>query len=249
MKIITPNFKVKNIDSQVSFSNDITRASHGLSLVEKRIVMLSISKLDSMKPFLCGESPTVTINAREYADWYNVSINTAYEQLILASQQFPERKISFISQKKYNKDEEKLIPSIRWVKECKYQEGEAWAELVFWHEVVPFLMNLKHNFTTYKLRDVSKFKSVYTWRLFEILTQYKKSKLIKISRAEFCNAMDVIDKVNGNFAYIRSQIIENAIKEIDTEIGWIIKWSAVKTGKKVTGLHFDYSIPPKTILI
>ena len=39
----------------VTMSNSLTRAGHGLTLAEKRVVMMAVSKLDSMKVMRPGE--------------------------------------------------------------------------------------------------------------------------------------------------------------------------------------------------
>ena len=66
----------------VTMSNALTRAGHGLTLAEKRVVMMAVSKLDSMKVMRPGEMlPSVKITAAEYAETYGVDPNTAYEAL------------------------------------------------------------------------------------------------------------------------------------------------------------------------
>ena len=230
-------------DPSVSFSNAITRAAHGLTLPEKRIVMLSVAKLDSMKPFVPGESPTVRVTAKEYAEMYDLDLNTAYDQLIIATKELFERKITFFSQSKNGTGTPKLRAAVRWVGGYKYQEGEGWAELGFWHEVVPYLMDLSAHFTTYKLKHASNLKSVYSWRLLEIFSQYKKNHWIELTIAEFCHAMNATDKMATDFNYIRRKIIDPAATELQDDNGWIINWKTIKKGRKVTGLRFDYLLP------
>lgn len=69
----TPNFEKPSSDRWVTMSNALTRAGQGLSLSEKRIVMLAVSKLDSMKILKPGDVlPSVKITAAEYAETYEV---------------------------------------------------------------------------------------------------------------------------------------------------------------------------------
>jgi hypothetical protein len=75
----------------VTMSNALTRAGHGLSLAEKRVVMLAVSKLDSMKIMRAGEVlPSVKITASEYAETYGLdpSSGVAYESLKDAAKPF-----------------------------------------------------------------------------------------------------------------------------------------------------------------
>jgi plasmid replication initiation protein len=61
------------------------------------------------------------------------------------------------------------VTRMRWVGRASYQEKEGWVELAFWHQVVPHLMGLRKQFTTYKLQQASALRSIYSWRLLELL--------------------------------------------------------------------------------
>ncbi|WP_207817715.1 replication initiation protein, partial [Pseudomonas sp. 74_A] len=62
-------------------SNALTRAGHGLTLAEKRIVAAAVSKLDSRRLPPRGEVPRTRITAAEYAELAGVDMRTAYEAL------------------------------------------------------------------------------------------------------------------------------------------------------------------------
>src|SRR5512135_1489482 len=65
----------------VTMSNALTRAGHGLTLAEKRIVAAAVSKLDSRRMLKPGEVPRTKITAAEYAETFSVDLDTAYNQL------------------------------------------------------------------------------------------------------------------------------------------------------------------------
>ena len=66
----------------VTMSNALTRAAHGLTLAEKRLIMAAVSKLDSRKSVRPDESiPSTKITAAEYAELAGCAMNTAYEAL------------------------------------------------------------------------------------------------------------------------------------------------------------------------
>ncbi|MGP5371403.1 RepB family plasmid replication initiator protein, partial [Pseudomonas helleri] len=48
-------------------TNALTRAGHGLTLAEKRIIGFAVSKLDSQKAVRPGDVPVTRISATEYA--------------------------------------------------------------------------------------------------------------------------------------------------------------------------------------
>ena len=79
----------------VTMSNALTRAGHGLTLAEKRIVAAAVSKLDSRKALPPGEVPRTKLTAMEYAETFGVDMNTAYDQLQAAAKQLYKRSITF----------------------------------------------------------------------------------------------------------------------------------------------------------
>ena len=80
----------------VTMNNALTRAGHGLTLAEKRVIMIAVSKLDSMKIMQPGEVlPSVRITALEYAETYGVEPNNAYEALQSAAKNLFDRKLTF----------------------------------------------------------------------------------------------------------------------------------------------------------
>ena len=79
----------------VTMSNALTRAGHGLTLAEKRIVASAVAKLDSRRALPPGEVPRTRITAAEYAETFGVDLDTAYDQLQDAAKQLYKRSITF----------------------------------------------------------------------------------------------------------------------------------------------------------
>ena len=64
----------------------------GLGLVEKRIIALGLAKTDSIPAAdmvkASREGWRIRFNAAEYAETYELDLNTAYEQMQTAGEQF-----------------------------------------------------------------------------------------------------------------------------------------------------------------
>lgn len=236
-------------DRWVTMSNALTRAGHGLSLSEKRLVMLAVSKLDSMKIMRPGEVlPSVKITATEYAETYGLdpSSGVAYEALKDAARALYDRSITFF-EPAYKRNGTPLKPirtDMRWVGRCKYHEGEGWVQLAWWPELVPSLVGLQKQFTTYQLQQASALRSAYSWRLLELLTRFKSSGVAEYTVEDFATSMDATEKQRADFAKLRTKIIEPAVKELTEKSGWLIAWDAIKTGRKVTAVRFTFQRRP-----
>jgi len=234
----------------VTMSNALTRAGHGLTLAEKRVVMLAVSKLDSMKIMRPGEVlPSVKITAAEYAETYGLdpSSGIAYEALKDAAKALYNRSITFFepAYKRNGKPLKPIRTDMRWVGRCQYHEGEGWVQLAWWPELLPCLIGLRKQFTTYQLQQASALRSAYSWRLLELLCRFKSSGTAEYTVEDFAASMDATEKQRENFAAIRRKIIEPAVKELTEKDSWLINWEPIKAGRKVKSVRFTFSRNPQ----
>lgn len=234
------------IDKNVSMSNALTRAAHGLLLAEKRVVAACISKIDSIPTGDLSRkgSWTVRLAASEYAETFDLDINTAYEQLKGASESLFGRYIRSIKETKRGPKEHKF----RWVGAVDYHDGEGWVELHWWHEVVPHLYGLRGEFTSYKLRHTVALRSAYSWRLFECLRSWSNTGRYSPEIGEFQRAMDAPASCVKDFGALRARVIEPAVKELIEKNGLLINWTATRAGRKVIGLDFKFASNPQGTL-
>lgn len=225
----------------VTLRNDLVAASHGLkTLAEQRVVKSCAAKLDSVR--LDQGRYRITLAANEYAETFGLDTNTAYEQLKEVSNSLLERVIRREEQTKRGIH----IHKDHWVSGVTYREGEAQLELRFSHEATPYLTMLRGNHTTYLLKQAARLRSVYSWRLLEMLMQYKDTGWKQVSVEAFATAMDAKASHTSNFKDLRRWIIEPAVKELMEKDGWLISWRAIKAGRKVTALRFEFQRDTQT---
>lgn len=223
----------------VTMDNALVRAAHGLSLAEKRLVCMAISKLNPKAP---AANQVTRVTAAEYGETFGIDTTTAYEQLKDAAKDLYSRSITFYTAA--GKRKGKPLPptrhQMRWVGRASYQIGEGWIEIAWWHEVVPHLSGLEREFTTYKLQQASRLRSIYTWRLLEMLTQFESTGRLDITVEDFAESMGATEAQRADFAKLRVVMIEQAVKELTDKDGWIIEWSGTKRGRRVHSLHFEF---------
>jgi plasmid replication initiation protein len=228
----------------VVMSNALTRAGHGLTLSEKRIVVLGISKLDRRNSPPAGMSPVAKVTAAEYAQQFGVDLRTAYEALQDGARALYNRSISFYqAAPKRNGKAGKVTHTMRWVGRATYHDGEGWVELCFWHELVPHLIGLQKWFTQYQLHQVRALRSAYSWRLLELLERFREKKgegWAEYDIEDFAIAMDATPKQREDFAKLRTKIIEPAVRELTEKDGWLIEWEPIKAGRKVKAVRFKF---------
>jgi plasmid replication initiation protein len=231
----------------ISMSNALTRAGHGLTLSEKRIVAIAASTLDSRRVLKPNESPRTRITAAEYAETFEVDVDVAYEQLQVGAANLYSRSITFYEQA-WKRDGKPLPPTkrqMRWVGEAKYQKGEGWVELAWWPDLMRHLVGLKSYFTSYQLKQAVALKSMYSWRLMELLLRFKDTGWAEYTIEDFCVSMNATQKQSADFGKIRTKIIEPAVKELLAKNGMKIDWKPIKAGRKVKSLRFEFSQSPQ----
>jgi plasmid replication initiation protein len=235
---------------QVTMSNALARAGHGLTLAEKRLIMMSVATLDSRHKLKPGEVPITRIYAKDYATTFGVDPDTAYSQLRAAERTLYNRSITFFeaAYRRKGKEIEPTIVRMRWVGQVKYHQGEGWVELHWWPALMPHLTGLQAQFTSYQLEQASALRSVYSWKLLEMLQRFKGKRAdgwAEYSIEDFATAMEATPKQKQNFAAIRRKIIEPAVKELVEKDGWGIEWEPIKAGRKVVALRFKFKKDPQ----
>ena len=221
-------------------SNELIRSAHGLNLIEKRLLALAISKLDSTaKPTF--DNMSVKIQVAEMISEFSLNPNKAYQETKKAAEGIMKRQIRFV----YGIGDGELY---QWVNRSKYKKKEGWVELEIYPRLAPYLFELKKHFTSYRLSRASAFKSIYSWRLFELLMQFKKTGYLKIGIDEFSHAMEAPATYQKDFGAMRRKAIEPAIKEIQATDGLKVKWEPIKAGRKVTALEFYFPVEQQVAL-
>lgn len=230
----------------VNMSNAVARSAQGLGLVEKRIIALGLAKTDSVPSAdlvkASREGWKVRFSAAEYAESYELSLDSAYEQMKEAGDQFLKKTI-----RRLEKDHKgrTIEHKYNWLTGTTYHHGEGWVEIRFSFEVAPHLLGLRAKFTSYKLKQASALRSVYSWRLFECLQSWQSKGRWVVDVEDFNAIMEVPESLKKDFGQLRRRVIEPAIKELREKDNMEINLDLVKAGRKVTGLCFTFQPNPQ----
>ncbi|WP_299076239.1 replication initiation protein [uncultured Paraglaciecola sp.] len=211
----------------VTLSNALNRSSYSLSLPEKRLLMYAISLLDKSH----RDNQMLEIGAKEYSDFYHLNSDGAYRTVRNAADNLWTRTL-VAEEIKY-----------RWVITSYYKDGVVF--LQFHPLLLPHLVELKNQFTQYFLHRAADFKLMYTWRLFELIMQFKRTGFFKISLDEFKETLDIPSSYSRDFGLIRSKIIEPAVKEIRQKDGLKLTWKPIKRGRSFVSLEFKFPVEPQ----
>jgi plasmid replication initiation protein len=240
-KILKTRADIAIRDRPVSMSNALARGAQGLNLSKKRIIAMAMAGTDSLpaKDLLQGQMHgwTIRLNAHDYAETYEVDINTAYEQLKAGADGLLRTLWETVE---IGAKKGKIRTKGQWLSLAKYHDKAGYVDITFHPYVAPHLLMLRSHFTTYKLKQASALRSIYAWRLFECLQSWKDKGKWTPTIEEFHKAMEAPPSCLKNYKDLRKRIIEPALKELQDKDGLDIEWKPVKAGRKVTGLEFTF---------
>ncbi|MFU8928213.1 replication initiation protein RepM [Acinetobacter puyangensis] len=213
-------------------SNQVIEASYRLSVVEQRVILSAIAKIPKMCEVSDDEIYTVSVQDLKAL---GIHEKTAYRDLKEAVNRLYDRSISL--------DMGNKLVKMRWVQRVEFTDNQSAVALRFSKDILPFISNLKANFTQYLLSEVSKMQGVYSVRIYELLIQYKEvgGRLISIDDLRIMLDLGTRYKTTGNLI---AWVITPAIEEINelTELKVIAK--PTKTGRKFTHISFTIKNKP-----
>ena len=129
------------------------------------------------------------------------------------------------------------------VTKCVYHP-EAGVAIKLNDELKPLLLNLRENYTQYTLDNILAMKSVYSIRIFELLMERIKTKVlprkgmdVELSVDYIREACDCQDKYK-TFANLNNRVIKGAVEEINRVTLYQIDMSYKKKGRCVSSIIF-----------
>lgn len=211
-------------------SNKLVEASYKLTLQEQRLLLVVIGKID---PRDNTPKKTLTITASEfYQSFPSMGRQNAEAFLKEAIDRLWDRSIII-------RDEE-VREEFRWVQHrAQYITGEAKATITFSDAIMPYLTQLKGQFTRVVVKNVSRLSSAYSIRLYELLQQFRSTGDRMITVEDFRSMLGLQDKYSL-FKDLNKCVLKPAIKELNEKSNLSVTVDPVKQGRTVIALHFQF---------
>jgi plasmid replication initiation protein len=228
-------FDINNLS--VVKHNDLIDGDYSMGVVEQRIMLTVISKIDSTQEL--PDNHVFSISVDDIADIFNLGAGGSTYQHLKDACDSLRNKVIYIT-----------LPSIKtgkpikqktsWVYMVGYVEHESRIEVRIVPELLPYLTKLTKNFTKYKLANVAKFKSIYSYRLYEFLSRWGRGEYT-VSIAWLKERLELTDKYERMDRF-KADVIDVAVKEINELSDVNISYKQVKKGRSVIALQFNYAI-------
>ncbi len=147
-------------------------------------------------------------------------------------------------------DDKNSILKANWVSGAVYNGGEV--RFMIYPPLRPFLLEVKEKYLKYRLENILSLRSSYVIRLYEILKDWLELNKRYGNKAEKIISLDEFRQMleipkSYQFGDIRRRILEKAKAELAEHTDILFDYEEIKTGRKVTHLHFYIRPNPKNI--
>ena len=132
------------------------------------------------------------------------------------------------------------VVKMRWVTSILYKEGEGEIGLSFAPEIAQFLVQLRKHFTSYRLKQASALRSVYSWRLFENIKSHESIGEWRVEVDRFHKVMETPKSYQRNFNEVRRWVLDPAIAELAEKCALSVEVETERRGRKITHLRFTF---------
>lgn len=252
----------------VVIDNDLIRASYKLTANEMRLVLCALAQIpkdaevDPGKAYYITKEDFVKLGvepknvAREIREacsellnrivvvdtamgklkfhWLHSVLHFKSEIFERLKKEYPNSKNDeeFIQQlRKYN-----LLDSLPIIAKS---DDNIVARIVFHENMIPYISQLKEQFTKLNLKDVFQFSSFYSFRFYLMMMQFKETGFCKISIAELRDSLDLNNKYQL-FADLKKWVIDTAIDEINEKSPHTVGYELIKKGRTYTHLELRF---------
>lgn len=227
----------KNPSNLIVKSNALVEAAFRLGALESRVLLTCLSQVRNGK--IVTDKVMYTVKVADLEALTGSAPHQAYENLKNAANRLMDRKVSIYL------DSGRKILNTRWVQTVEYCEEFGEIALRLGKDVLPYLANLKREFTKYGLENVVKLTSSHAIRIYEFLQQWRErgERTILFQWLRVRLGLEKSYKTAGD---LKKFVIEPAIKQINlhTDIS-ITHHSYQKTGRQISSVTIKFHVKRK----
>ena len=250
----------------VVMDNAVINAAYELSVNEQRLILSAMAQIPKGEPVDAKHAYCVTrddfIRLGVHPDTVAREIRTASKDLMKKSlfidTEVGELEFHWLSEVlRYDKNAEEKL-------KAKYPNPEDYSKyiqmlraynlmdslmpsdddnvvvrLVFNERIVPFLSELRKNFTQFNIEDVAGFSCSYSMRIYQAMMQFKSTGYRKIKLTDLRYMLALGDKYEAT-KDLKVRVIDTAVNEINEKSPYKVTYKMLKTGRKFTHLELNF---------
>ena len=213
-----------------------------LNSMEMRIVNLAVSQLNPLRSI--DQPRRFEFTVKEFLT-FNPSIsdqNNVYENVKNAVINLAKIWVEVEPLEGYDKTEVSLLTR------RSYAKGKGSFMVEFHEDVMPYLSEIKKNYTSYLLENFGQLKSEHSLKLYEILSRYAFQGNVTLTVNSIKDYLDVSDKYEKFYDFNR-YVLKLAVKEINSKTNLSVSVKTIRNGRSIEKVTFKVFDKSKAISI
>lgn len=229
-----PGILEARIDHLVTKSNKLIEANYKLGVVEQKIILCLASNINPSD----SDFQTYKFAIKEFHKLLGLKGTPKYTELRQITKD--------LMQKVFEIRIDKKVIQVSWLSYVAYNETEGTIDIRFDPFLRPYLLELKREFTSYRLENIVKLNSSYAIRIYELLKQYERLQERTFLLADLRKMLGVEDiyPAYGNF---KQRVLLPAQKELKKKTDITFAIEELKIGRRVDKIKFIISSEKKII--
>jgi plasmid replication initiation protein len=223
--------------AEIRQHNSITTARYDMSALEMDIIFALLSRLDPKdKPGTLYRLRVQELEKLTEREWNYTRLGPAVESLVGRS---------------YHIEDGASWLKVTMLASAEYLKGQGIIELEVSEKLRPYLVDLKNNFTSFKLQSVLSLTSKYAKRIYELASQWKdigETKTYSLDEFKFMLALkDPLGKEEEQYVQIsnfKKFVLDIAVEQINEHTDLQVSYELLKEGRSYQKVRF-YVAPQK----
>lgn len=212
-------------NSAVTKSNALIEANYKLSTIEQKIILYIISQIRKDD----ADFKMYKLPIQEFSELLGYRGSPKYTELREITKNLM-RKVLEIR-------EGQKLKQLSWVSYVEYDEHSGYVSLSFDPRLKPYLLQLKREFTTYRLKNVMELKSSYSIRMYELLKRWQYMGEVVIRLDDLRMMVGAGDKYS-EYHNFKKRVLNPARQEISEKTDIIFTYEEIREKRRVVAIRF-----------
>lgn len=210
----------------VTHSNHLIESSYKLSVQEQRLIMIMASMI---KP-TDEDFHAYRIDIKDFNEMIRTESKNNYACIKDLTKKMIGRVVTI-------KKPGSLLQTA-WCSSAEYFDKRGYVELCFDPKLKPYLVQLKEFFTTFQLKFLMQFKSMYSFRIYQLSKQYQKIGKRTIEIKDLREMLKIEPEKYKVYKDFRKKTLWPAQREINEKTDIIISFEEHRKNRAVTAITF-----------